>query len=139
MPVSFLFSVLKGAPPLALWGVILVLFLGLISLGAMYKNALKENANLEVKQQVSEQNALNLQNALKAQNAKIEALRVDNTKVQVAQSEVEKLYLQAKTSGVQNAPKEARLNAQELAQKHNGDCQAQLEAINGIAEVFFRE
>ena len=70
-----------GGISTALYGVIVSLFVSLMLIGWLYKNALSEIANLEASLQIERENTTTLKTAINKQNEAIKALEVKATKV----------------------------------------------------------
>lgn len=70
-----------GGISTALYGVIVSLFVSLMLIGWLYKNALSEIANLEASLQIERENTTTLKMAIDKQNSAIKALEVKATQV----------------------------------------------------------
>ena len=70
-----------GGISTALYGVIASLFVSLMLIGWLYKNALSEIANLEASLQIERENTTTLKMAINKQNSAIKALEVKATQV----------------------------------------------------------
>ena len=70
-----------GGISTALYGVIVSLFVSLMLIGWLYKNALSEIANLEASLQIERENTTTLKMAINKQNEAIKALEVKATQV----------------------------------------------------------
>ena len=70
-----------GGISTALYGVIVSLFVSLMLIGWLYKNALSEIANLEASLQIERENTTTLKMAINKQNSAIKALEVKATQV----------------------------------------------------------
>ena len=70
-----------GGISTALYGVIVSLFVSLMLIGWLYKNALSEIANLEASLQIERENTTTLKTAINKQNSAIKALEVKATQV----------------------------------------------------------
>ena len=80
-----------GGISTALYGVIVSLFVSLMLIGWLYKNALSEIANLEASLQIERENTTTLKMAIDKQNSAIKALEVKAT--QVNTSAVDKITI----------------------------------------------
>lgn len=80
-----------GGISTALYGVIASLFVSLMLIGWLYKNALSEIANLEASLQIERENTTTLKMAIDKQNSAIKALEVKAT--QVNTSAVDKIVI----------------------------------------------
>ena len=80
-----------GGISTALYGVIVSLFVSLMLIGWLYKNALSEIANLEASLQIERENTTTLKMAINKQNEAIKALEVKATKVDT--STVDKIVI----------------------------------------------
>ena len=80
-----------GGISTALYGVIVSLFVSLMLIGWLYKNALSEIANLEASLQIGRENTTTLKMAIDKQNSAIKALEVKAT--QVNTSAVDKITI----------------------------------------------
>ena len=81
-----------GGISTALYGVIASLFVALMLVGFLYKNALSEIANLDAALQIAQGNTAILQESLQKQNQALESLRVQKT--QKDTSAVDKIVIQ---------------------------------------------
>ena len=81
-----------GGISTALYGVIASLFVALMLVGFLYKNALSEIANLDAALQIAQGNTAILQESLQKQNQALGSLRVQKT--QKDTSAVDKIVIQ---------------------------------------------